>query len=88
MLNKTLVISVFLAALAGCATAPQPHQGNTAANANCAAPSGNATRIPARPDNCPPGQRSYSGEQLQQTGAQTAAGGLSLLDPDITISHH
>ena len=95
MLIRTLGITVFLAAAAGCASGPQTHGNNTGApvavnrNALNCAPMDTATRLPPRPDACATGNvRTYSGEQLEQTGATQVGDALHYLDPEITIVHH
>jgi hypothetical protein len=93
MLIRTLAIGSFLAALAACSSGPQTRTSNTATTPaplarNCT-PSNTATRLPPRPGECPAGDvKSYSGEQLEQTGATQVGDALRYLDPEVTITHH
>jgi hypothetical protein len=79
MAIRILAISLVLAALAGCASAPSTRGGNTAAQAQpmpvaadaryCAPPA--ASRIPPDPRHCPAGAgnvRTFTGEELERTG--------------------
>jgi hypothetical protein len=96
---RTLAMSAFLVALAGCTTAPQRQANNTAGPPPsvmpadrqalyCAPPSDTATRLPPRPDQCSTGNmKTYTGEQLEQTGATQTGDALRYLDPEITIHH-
>jgi hypothetical protein len=100
MAIRILALSVLLAALVGCANAPPTRAGNTAAQPqpmlaardalNCAPPQA-ASRIPPDPRHCPAGAgnvRTYTGEQLEQTGATQVGDALHYLDPEISITHH
>lgn len=93
---RTLAISALLVALAGCATAPQRQANNTAGPPstadrqalNCAPPSNTATRLPPRQDQCSAGNvKTFTGEQLEETGATQTGDALRYLDPEITIHH-
>lgn len=95
---RTLAISAFLVALAGCATAPQRQANNTAGPPStlpadrqalyCAPPSDTATRLPPRQDQCAAGNvKTFTGEQLEETGATQTGDALRYLDPEVTIHH-
>jgi len=95
---RTLAISAFLVALAGCATAPQRQANNTAGPPStvpadrqalyCAPPSDTATRLPPRQDQCSAGNvKTFTGEQLEETGATQTGDALRYLDPEVTIHH-
>lgn len=82
--------------LAQPASAAQPAAGQAAnagapraikpGDANCLRSTGSL--IPARKGHClPVAGRSYSAEQLRQTGATTTAQALQMLDPSITVGH-
>jgi hypothetical protein len=85
---KTLVIcAVASASLAACSTtSPRPATTRTA-EAACPLNS-TASRIPARPGQCSasPG-RTYSNEEVEQTGQTDLGSALQMLDPSIS-SHH
>lgn len=100
MAIRILAITVLLAALAGCANAPQTRAGNTAAQPQpvladryalyCAPPQA-ASRIPPDPRHCSAGAgnvQTFTGEQLEKTGATQVGDALRYLDPEITITHH
>ena len=96
MLIRTLAIGSFLVALAACSSGPQTRTSNTAAPPTRLAPdalycsfTNSATRLPPRPGECAVGDvKSYSGEQLEQTGATQVGDALRYLDPEVTITHH
>lgn len=45
------------------------------------------SRIAAKNTDCSPFGRSYSGDDINRTGASTAVEALRLLDPSITVHH-
>jgi hypothetical protein len=92
--RRGLVVAAAAAglALAACAGAPRV---NTAGNdgppatvqkTRCVTHD-TASRIPQTDPQCQASGRSYSGEDISRTGAQTAGQALQLLDPSVTISH-
>lgn len=96
MAIRILAMSLLLATLAGCANGPQTRASNTTAQpmpgdrfALYCAPPQAATRIPPDPRQCSAGNvRTYTGEQLEQTGATEVGDALRYLDPSITVTHH
>lgn len=87
---RLLAIGACLVGLAACTSAPQTHNTAppTATNALRCPPMDTATRLPPRPGECSPGDvKSYTGEQLEQTGATQTGDALRYLDPEITIVH-
>jgi|SRR5581483_147903 len=98
MAIKTLAITALLASLVGCANGPQTRASNTSPPimpgdrfALYCAPQPTASRIPPDPRRCSAGAsnvRTYTGEQLEQTGATQVGDALRYLDPEITITHH
>jgi len=88
---RLLAIGVCLVGLVACANAPQTRNTAppTAKNALRCPPNDTATRLPPRPGECSPGDvKSYTGEELEQTGATQVGDALRYLDPEITITHH
>jgi hypothetical protein len=76
---KSLLIGVcLLAGLAACASAPQ-NNSRTANTATCTT----GSRISLNSGPC----RSYSNQDLEQTGKTDVAEGLWMLDPDVTLHH-
>ncbi|HTV96642.1 MAG TPA: hypothetical protein VME42_11570 [Steroidobacteraceae bacterium] len=71
-------------ALGGCAAANSPAP-KTAQDSTCLTSTG--SRIPANGTTCTGIGRSYSQTDLEQTGKQTAAGALQMVDPSVTITH-
>ena len=97
MTIRILGVTVLLAAAAaGCANAPQTRASNTAPQPVMAdrtalycAPPQTASRIPPDPRRCSADNvRTYTGDQLEQTGATQVGDALRYLDPEITITHH
>ena len=95
MLIRTLAIGSFLVALTACSTGPQTRASNTEVpmradpQALYCAPPDTSSRVPPRPGECSVGDvKSYSGEQLEQTGATQVGDALRYLDPEVTITHH
>jgi hypothetical protein len=84
MYKSLLPGACVLALLAGCATAPRNPAPVKAANAN-ATLNCPATGSRVAVGTCGMAGRSYSGEQLERTGATDPAHALSLLDPSITV---
>ena len=85
---KSLLIGACLAALAaGCASAPIPHgmadTGARLTHEPCLAATG--TRIAVRERECAAFGRTYTGEEIRNTGASTVDEALRLLDPSITV---
>lgn len=98
MVIRILASTVLLASLVGCAHGPQTRASNTAPQpmpmpadrfALYCAPSQTASRIPPDPRHCSADNvRTYTGDQLEQTGATQVGDALRYLDPEITITHH
>jgi hypothetical protein len=86
-MNRTLIIGILSAgALAACSTTPSHPAVHTAA----AVPAGWCARAddtPLKPGSpgCNSVNKTYSGEQLRQTGFTDVAHALQMLDPDVTI---
>jgi hypothetical protein len=86
-MNRALIIGILSAgALAACSTTPSHPAVHTAA----AVPAGwcaKADGTPLRPGSpgCNSVTKTYSGEQLQQTGFTDLAHALQMLDPDVTV---
>ena len=84
---RTLIIGILSAgALAACSTTPS----HPASRSTAAIPPGwcsTADGTPLRPgaQGCDMLTRTYSGEQLRQTGRTDAAHALEMLDPSITV---
>lgn len=75
-------------ALAACSTTPShPFPGSRTASAIppgwCSTADGKALKPGS--SGCNPMTRTYSGDQLQQTGMTNAARALQMLDPSITV---
>lgn len=95
MTIRILAITLLLTALAGCANAPQTRASNTGPQpmagdryALYCAPPQTASRIPADPRHCSADNvRTYTGDQLEQTGATQVGDALRYLDPTITVHH-
>jgi hypothetical protein len=88
MFKSLLTGACLLALFAGCASAPQ-NQAPTAKAANAGPTTGCVTtgsRVPLDQNQCASFGRSYSGEELQQTGHIDTARALQTLDPAITAS--
>jgi hypothetical protein len=86
-MNRTLIIGILSAgALAACSTTPSHPAVHTAA----AVPAGWCSRAddtllkPGSPG-CDSLNKTYSGEQLRQTGFTDVAHALQMLDPEVTI---
>jgi hypothetical protein len=88
-MNRALIIGVLsVGALTACSTTPSHPAVHTAA----AIPAGwcaKADGTPLRPGSpgCNSVTKTYSGEQLQQTGFTDVAHALQMLDPDVTVRH-
>jgi hypothetical protein len=86
-MSRALIIGILsVGALAACATTPSHPAVHTAA----AIPQGwcaKADGTPLKPGSpgCNSFDKSYSGEQLRQTGFTDAAHALQMLDPDVTV---
>lgn len=84
-MTRTLIFSILSAgALAACSTTPS-HPSRTAAaipQGWCSTADGKAVRPGTR--DCNAVTRTYSGEQLRQTGMTNAARALQMLDPSVT----
>ncbi len=84
---RTLIIGILSAgALAACSTTPSRPASHTASAIPagwCSTADGKALR-PGSPG-CDSLTRTYSGEQLRQTGRTDAAHALQMLDPSITV---
>lgn len=84
---RTLIIGILSAgALAACSTTPSHPASRTAAAIPpgwCSTADGKALSPGSK--GCDMVTRTYSGEQLQQTGRTDAAHALQMLDPSITV---
>lgn len=84
---RALIIGILSAgALAACSTTPSHPAVHTASAVPpgwCAEAGGTALR-PGSPG-CDCATKTYSGEQLRQTGFTDVAHALQMLDPDITV---
>jgi hypothetical protein len=86
-MNRTLIIGILSAgAVAACSTTPSHPAVHTAA----AVPAGWCARAddtPLQPGSpgCNSVNKTYSGEQLRQTGFTDVAHALQMLDPEVTI---
>lgn len=80
---RSIATAGLLVLLAACATTPQNHA-TMATNTSCLA---TGSRIPLSPGDCAAFGRSYSDEQLRQTGQTEVGPALQMLDPDITVRH-
>lgn len=84
---RALVIGMLsAAALAACSTTPSHPAVHTVATIPigwCAKADGTALR-PGSPD-CNSLTKTYSGEQLRQTGFNDVGHALQMLDPDVTV---
>jgi len=76
---RSIATASLLLVLAACATTPQ-NQATTATNTGCLA---TGSRIPLSPGDCAAFGRSYSGDELRQTGQVNVAPALRMLDPAI-----
>jgi hypothetical protein len=93
---RILAFAVSLAALAGCANVPPTRASNTAPTtlpgnrfALYCAPPAATSRIPPDPRHCSADNvQTFTGEQLERTGATQVGDALHYLDPEITITHH
>ena len=89
-MNRTLIIGILSAgALAACATTPS-HPAAHAVHTAAAVPAGWCARAddtPLKPGSpgCNSVNRTYSGEQLRQTGFTDVGHALQMLDPEVTI---
>ncbi len=73
-----------LLVLCGCASNNGMHTAANPPASPCLQDTG--SRLPAAGATCLPG-RSYSKNDIDNTGATTAGGALRLLDPSITVTH-
>ncbi len=80
---RPIATASLLALLAACATTPQ-NQATRATNTSCLS---TGSRIPLSPGECAAPGRSYSEEELRQTGQVDVAPALRMLDPAITVQH-
>jgi hypothetical protein len=87
MFKSLLTGACLMAVLAGCASTSQNPTSAAAANsgpkARCLS---TASRIPTDKNECAAFGRSYSGDQLQQTGHVDIGQALQTLDPSIAAS--
>jgi hypothetical protein len=78
---KTALLSVLAAiAAAGCSSTPTPRQANVAQPAGCVS---TGSRVAQDKNRCAGFGRSYSSEELRQTGHVDVARALQQLDPSI-----
>ena len=85
-MSRALIIGILsAAALAGCATTSHPavHTAAVIPAGWCAKADGTPLK-PGSPG-CTSETKTYSGEQLRQTGFTDVAHALQMLDPDVTI---
>ena len=94
-MSRILGVSVLLAAVAGCANTPPTRTSNTQAmpvldrTVLYCAPPQTTSRIPPDPRRCSADNvQTFTGDQLEQTGATQVGDALHYLDPEITITHH
>jgi hypothetical protein len=91
MLKKAFSGACLALLLAACATTPSTPPTAAAQTAKQQPPPGcvasTGTLLPTKPNSCTGPGNTYSSEDLQRTGATTAAGALRLLDPTLTITH-
>lgn len=86
-MNRALIIGILsVGALVACSTTPSHPAAHTAA----AVPAGwcaKADGTPLKPGSpgCNSATKTYSGEQLRQTGFTDVAHALQMLDPDVTV---
>ena len=81
---RALIIGILsAAALAACATTPSHRTAAAIPPGWCATADGTALR-PGSPD-CNSLTKTYSGEQLRQTGFTDVGHALQMLDPDVTV---
>jgi hypothetical protein len=90
---RFLVIGACFVGLAACASTAPKHESDAQARAATASlgctTTETANRSPPRNTGCSAGDvKSYTGEQLEATGATQAGDALRYLDPEITIIHH
>lgn len=89
-MNRSLLIGILSAvALAACSTTPSYRASRAAAAIPpgwCATASGTALRPGS--SGCNALTRTYSGEQMRETGMTDAAHALQMLDPSITVRGH
>ena len=81
MIRSLLIILGSAIALAGCSSLPAPKGPATAHAAACPRSAGHL-----KPDACPPFGRTYSQQDLQQTGHTNLAQALQALDPSVTAT--
>ena len=88
MVNLQVAALCAAFALGGCATnATHSVSGGPAQAKNFNCPTTTASRIPSNDKSCTAFGRSYSSEDLDQTGKTSAAEALQQLDPSITATH-
>jgi hypothetical protein len=85
-MTRSLLTGMCLLALAGCASAPQKQAPTAQADAAPATCLSTGSRVPRERNECASIGRSYSAEELQQTGHIDTARALQALDPSITAS--
>jgi hypothetical protein len=87
---RALIIGIVSAgALAACSTTPSHPASHTAAaipQGWCSTADGKAARPGS--SQCNSVTRTYSGEQLRQTGMTDAGHALQMLDPSVTVHGH
>ena len=96
MMGRILGVIVLLATAAGCANAPQTGASNTAPVpmagdrfALYCAPPPATSRVPPDPRHCSASNvQTFTGDQLEKTGATQVGDALHYLDPEITVTHH
>ena len=89
-MNRALIIGILsAAALTACSTTPRHPASHTASaipQGWCSTADGKAVRPGS--SQCDSLTRTYSGEQLRQTGMTDAGHALQMLDPSITVHGH
>ena len=84
--GSTVAAALILAGCAATGGGTKPTDGKSAAvakNPGCLTETG--SRIAANDSHCSAPGRSYTSDDIDRTGATTAAGALRLMDPSITV---
>jgi len=87
-MNRALIIGILgAAALAACSTTPSHPTVHTASAVQPPGWCAKADGTPLKPGSpgCNSMTKTYSGEQLRQTGFTDVAHALQMLDPDVTV---
>lgn len=85
---RTLMIGMAAVAIGACAATPAPKAADTAQTNSAKAPCMATLSRTSEPACAGPGTRSYSQDQIMQTGrTNDVAGALQTLDPSVTVTH-